>query len=114
MVAGPVCTVCTWEMAGQGASGLGSFSNRSIIVGSAVVHSRTNPHRHPTCRKEHRMQEFLTRLFSSDFMPHGYCYLWNPGILWLHAVSDSIITLAYYLIPLSLLYFVRKRPGLPF
>jgi hypothetical protein len=35
------------------------------------------------------MSEFFTKLFSSDFMPHGYCYLWNPGIVWLHAVSDG-------------------------
>src|SRR6202167_591848 len=60
------------------------------------------------------MYEFFSRLFSSDFMPHGYCYLWRPGILWLNAVSDSTITLAYYFIPLALLYFVRKRRDLPF
>jgi two-component system cell cycle sensor histidine kinase/response regulator CckA len=60
------------------------------------------------------MQDFFARLFSSDFMPHGYCYLWNPVVLWLHAISDSIITLAYYLIPPVLLYFVRRRKDLPF
>ena len=60
------------------------------------------------------MMEFLNRLFSSDFMPHGYCYLWRPEIVWLHAISDGTITLAYYLIPLALLYFVRKRKDLPF
>ncbi len=60
------------------------------------------------------MYDFFSRLFSSDFMPHGYCYLWRPGILWLNAVSDSTITLAYYFIPLALLYFVRKRRDLPF
>ena len=60
------------------------------------------------------MYEFFSRLFSSDFMPHGYCYLWRPGILWLNVVSDSTITLAYYFIPLALLYFVRKRRDLPF
>ncbi|MCU1261724.1 MAG: hypothetical protein JWO80_4609 [Bryobacterales bacterium] len=60
------------------------------------------------------MVEFLNRLFSSDFMPHGYCYLWKPEIVWLHAISDGTITLAYYLIPLALVYFVRKRNDLPF
>lgn len=60
------------------------------------------------------MWEFLKRLFLSDFMPHGYCYLWKPGIIWLHAISDSTITLAYYTIPLVLVYFVRKRKDLPF
>lgn len=60
------------------------------------------------------MPEFLTKLFSSDFMPHGYCYKWQPDLLWLHAASDGIITLAYYLIPIVLIYFVRKRRDLPF
>lgn len=30
------------------------------------------------------MSDFLTALFSSDFMPHGHCYLWKPEIVWLH------------------------------
>ena len=60
------------------------------------------------------MIEFFRNLFSSDFMPHGYCYLWTPGIIWLHAISDSLIALSYYLIPLGLVYFVRKRRDLPF
>jgi PAS domain S-box-containing protein len=60
------------------------------------------------------MLEFLRHLFSSDFMGHGYCYLWKPDIVWLHVISDALITLAYYSIPVTLLYFVRKRRDLPF
>jgi hypothetical protein len=60
------------------------------------------------------MSEFLKQLFSSNFMPHGYCYLWKPTIVWLHAMSDATITLAYYAIPVALFYFVRKRRDLPF
>ena len=60
------------------------------------------------------MREFLIKLFSSDFMGHGYCYLWKPEIVWLHAISDSTIMLSYYVIPLALVYFVRKRRDLPF
>src|ERR1017187_7350704 len=61
-----------------------------------------------------KMREFLIKLFSSDFMGHGYCYLWKPEIVWLHAISDSTIMLSYYVIPLALVYFVRKRRDLPF
>jgi PAS domain S-box-containing protein len=60
------------------------------------------------------MVEFLRELLSSDFMGHGYCYLWKPDIIWLHAVSDGLIALAYYVIPVALVYFVRKRRDLPF
>lgn len=57
----------------------------------------------------------LRQLFGSgNFEPHGYCYLWNPGLIWLHVVSDSLISAAYFAIPLVLLWFVRKRRDLPF
>jgi PAS domain S-box-containing protein len=59
--------------------------------------------------------KFLDSFFLSiDFMPHGYCYLWKPGLIWLHAVSDSLIALAYFSIPVTLIYFIRKRRDLPF
>ena len=58
---------------------------------------------------------FLHELFGpGDFRPHGYCYLWNPGLVWLHVVSDLLIALAYFSIPITLLWFVRKRKDLPF
>jgi C4-dicarboxylate-specific signal transduction histidine kinase len=60
------------------------------------------------------MIEFIRNLFSSDFMPHGHCFFWLPEIVWLHAISDGLITLAYYLIPVVLFYFVRKRRDVPF
>src|SRR5258708_214060 len=56
--------------------------------------------------------QFFRRLFSSDFMPHGHCYLWQPGLVWLHTISDALIVAAYYSIPLTLWYFLRKRPGI--
>ncbi len=59
--------------------------------------------------------EFLKRLFSSgDFMPHGYCYLWNAGLVWLHLLSDTFIFIAYMTIPVTLLRVVRRRNDLPF
>lgn len=57
---------------------------------------------------------FFQRLFTEDFMPHGHCYFWRPEILWLNVFSDAIIALAYYLIPVSLIYFVLKRRDTPF
>jgi C4-dicarboxylate-specific signal transduction histidine kinase len=60
------------------------------------------------------MTEFWKNLLASDFMPHGVCFLWNPEIVWLHAISDAVIAVSYYLIPFALLYFVRKRTDLPF
>lgn len=60
------------------------------------------------------MIRFLQQLLSSDFLPHGTCYLWNPRLLWLHVISDALIALAYYCIPVVLIYVVRRRRDLPF
>ena len=45
---------------------------------------------------------------SSYFMPHGHCYLWLPGLLWLHVVSDLLIGAAYLGISFILYLLVRK------
>ena len=57
---------------------------------------------------------FKQLLSEGNFMPHGMCYLWQPGVLGLHVVSDALITLAYFSIPFTLIYFVRKRKDLQF
>lgn len=59
--------------------------------------------------------DFFRQLFGAgEFMPHGYCYMWNARLVWLHVVSDSLIALAYFTIPCTLLWFVRKRRDVPF
>ena len=53
-------------------------------------------------------------LFSQAFMPHGHCYFWRPEMVWLHALSDGLIALAYFAIPFSIVSFVRRRRDLEF
>jgi protein-histidine pros-kinase len=60
------------------------------------------------------MLEFFSKLFETDFLPHGTCYLWQPGVLWLNVVSDLAIAVAYYAIPVLLIWFLRKRQDLGF
>ena len=50
----------------------------------------------------------------SQYVPHGHCYLWQTPLVGLHALSDGLIAIAYYLIPTALLYFVRKRKDVAF
>ncbi|MDZ8190045.1 MAG: PAS domain S-box protein [Nostoc sp. ChiSLP02] len=52
--------------------------------------------------------------YSNNFVPHGHCYLWKTELVWLHIISDVTIALAYYSIPLLLIYFISKRKDLPF
>jgi len=47
-------------------------------------------------------------------MPHGQCYFWQNELIALHAIADGLIALAYFSIPLIIVYFVRKRRDLPF
>ena len=51
---------------------------------------------------------------SIDFMPHGHCYFWRADLITLHVVSDGMIALSYYSIPLIIAYLVRRRSDLPF
>ena len=56
----------------------------------------------------------IENLFSNDFMPHGYCYMWAPEVLWTHVLSDALIALSYFSIPISLVVFIKKRGDLKF
>lgn len=61
------------------------------------------------------MATWLSALLGTDnYIPHGFCLLWQPGLLLLHGVSDSVIALSYYSIPAALGYFAFKRTDLPF
>ncbi|MEM9808191.1 MAG: ATP-binding protein [Cyanobacteria bacterium P01_D01_bin.56] len=46
---------------------------------------------------------------SSQYMPHGHCYLWQTPLVSLHVVSNVVIALAYLSIPLTLFCFAFKR-----
>lgn len=56
----------------------------------------------------------LLAAIQDSFHPHGFCYLWKPSLVWLHAGSDSLIAAAYYAIPFGIVYFVRRRRDVPF
>lgn len=64
--------------------------------------------------QEYSLTQFFRKLFDADFMPHGHCFYWRKDLLWLHVGSDAITTLAYFAIPIILVYFVLKRNDVPF
>src|SRR5262245_24871223 len=51
---------------------------------------------------------------TNHFMPHGYCFLWTPGVLWTHVISDVLIAMAYFAIPFVMLHIRARRRDLPF
>jgi PAS domain S-box-containing protein len=48
-----------------------------------------------------------------NLFPYGYRLSWRSISLWINAGSDLFIALAYYAIPLMLIYFVRQRKDSP-
>ncbi|GFO54943.1 hypothetical protein GMSM_19500 [Geomonas sp. Red276] len=51
---------------------------------------------------------------TGNYMEHGYCLNWEPGLLALHVGSDIVTGIAYYSIPLAMFYFAYRRRDLPF
>jgi len=61
------------------------------------------------------MWAFFERLLdSSTLSPHGICLLWEPELIWLHVLSDSVIAVSYFSIPVALSIFVSKRRDVDF
>ena len=50
----------------------------------------------------------------SDYMAHGFCFSWEPGLVWLHVLSDILTGVAYYSIAFAMAYFAYKKRDLPF
>jgi signal transduction histidine kinase/CheY-like chemotaxis protein len=46
--------------------------------------------------------------------PHGFCLLWDPGLIWAYAISDLSIGVAYFTIPLALAIFAQRRRDMAF
>jgi signal transduction histidine kinase/DNA-binding response OmpR family regulator len=61
------------------------------------------------------MVDELSRLLAvNGFLPHGYCISWSPALLATYVISDSVIFLSYFSMPVALGYFARRRPDFPY
>jgi PAS domain S-box-containing protein len=59
--------------------------------------------------------DFFTKLFDSNgFMPRWVCGRWSETHGWLYIISNLIIGLSYFAIPILMVYFVRKKKEIPF
>lgn len=47
-------------------------------------------------------------LLATNFLPHAYCYLGNPRLIWTNVVADSLIAIAYLGISVTLGYLGYK------
>ncbi len=60
------------------------------------------------------MQSLIDFFGIKDLIPHGYGLSWSPALLWLHVISDLLITLSYCSILLIFVYFIRQRKDLSY
>ena len=51
---------------------------------------------------------FSRTLFSTNFLPHWYCYVGNRRLIWTNVISDLAIGLSYVGISLTLVWLVRR------
>ena len=49
---------------------------------------------------------------TNSFLAHGYCMTWRTDLIALHAFSDFIIFVSYFIIPTALLYLYYRRSDL--
>lgn len=57
----------------------------------------------------------LKQLTSTRFLPHSFCYLQNPVLVWTHVLADCAIGLGYVAISSALAYLVyRAHRDIPF
>jgi PAS domain S-box-containing protein len=85
-----------------------------------------NKEKAPACSGEHTHHpeaslveqggEFFTGLFKTDMWPpRWYCGVWTPFHGWMYIISDILIWLSYFAIPVILLFYAwKKKDSLPF
>ncbi|WP_263385247.1 GGDEF domain-containing protein [Granulicella arctica] len=52
-------------------------------------------------------------LFSANYLPHRYCYLAKPELVWTNVITDGLIALSYAVIFGCLMWMVSKLKGTP-
>ena len=61
------------------------------------------------------MIDELSRLLAiNGFLPHGYCISWSKPLLLTFVLSDLLIFVAYFSMPLALVHFARQRKDFPY
>ncbi len=82
---------------------------RALIVGSSITAALL------TVSALMLIPSSIASIFSTKFLPHVYCYLYDKKLIALHLGSDAVIWLSYVSIALTLAYLVRRtRREIPY
>jgi hypothetical protein len=68
-----------------------------------------------TCKNTGQSKAFFTNIFdTSDWPDRWHCGNWSDFHGWLYILSDLAIWMAYFAIPVILIYCVKKKGDVPF
>ncbi|QDU81174.1 Autoinducer 2 sensor kinase/phosphatase LuxQ [Polystyrenella longa] len=99
-------------LAGEVTHAYGEIDRSSCCAGAEFCISPTAEAARPV---ESSLAGFFSNLFDTSSYPARWnCGQWSSMEGWLHIISDLGIFIAYFGIPVSLLYFIRKRRDIPF
>ncbi|NDU92680.1 MAG: PAS domain S-box protein [Ferrovum sp.] len=60
------------------------------------------------------INELSRFLGTNGYLPHGYCLSWSQPLLLTNVISDVLIFLAYFSMPVTLGYFAWRRQDFPY
>ena len=60
------------------------------------------------------LRYFYDLMTQKGLPPHGFCLLWQPGLVRLHVISDILIAGAYFSIPVALIWLIKRRGDIAF
>jgi two-component system sensor histidine kinase/response regulator len=82
------------------------------IGGAFLLEWRHGQHR--VFEGKEMFDQLSSFLAVNGFLPHGYCISWSPPLVLIYVISDLLIFLAYFSMPLAIIHFSRQRPDFPY
>ncbi|MBC7784549.1 MAG: response regulator [Burkholderiales bacterium] len=90
------------------------FIAASATAGLAQTAPPVDVHVHPTTVDAATENSSFFGDFLKTYTPRRLCMFNEEPVIWLHAVSDLLIGVAYFTIPFSLMVFLRRRRDIAF
>lgn len=53
--------------------------------------------------------ETLDIIFSGDFIPQGFCLLWQPALVWVYVLGDLTIAVSFLFISLTIMVLACRK-----
>ena len=53
--------------------------------------------------------EALDIIFSGDFIPQGFCLMWQPALVWMHVLADLTMAISFLFISCTIMILACRR-----